>query len=75
MTRFDWVRHLPPDALVKFVDEIVNTVNADGDLDIMLAAWESTAEIYADPELYKALTTPSDGDYGPVEPPQEKEKT
>jgi hypothetical protein len=36
----------------------------------LVAAWRATAEIYADPELYQALTVPlEDTDYGPVPAP------
>jgi hypothetical protein len=36
----------------------------------LVAAWRSTAEIYADPELHAELTKPLDGDFGPVREPK-----
>ena len=56
---FPWVRHLPDSEVREFIAEI--------------AAWKATAEVHADPDLHRALTTPLDGtDYGPVpEPPAE----
>lgn len=74
---FPWVRHLPEDAWREFAAEWLDTLSAAGDLDnnaaveAVVAAWQHTAEIYADPELYAALTRDLDGtDYGPVLPPE-----
>jgi hypothetical protein len=73
---FPWVRHLPEDAWGEFAAEWLNTLSAAGDLDnnaaveAVVSAWQHTAEIYADPELYAALTREHNGiEYDPVPPP------
>ncbi len=73
---FPWVRHLPEDAWREFAAEWLDTLNAATELDNnaavegVVASWQHTAEIYADPELYAILTRKIDkGDYGPVLPP------
>ena len=70
---FPWVRFLPRDDVRAFLVELVDTVHACADLGNVaalipvVAAWQSTAEIYSDPELRKAATMPLDGtDYGEV---------
>ncbi|HTR93455.1 MAG TPA: DUF6247 family protein [Trebonia sp.] len=74
---FPWVRHLPEDERQEFAAEWLGTLSAAGELDngaaveTVVAAWQHTAEIYADPELYARLTRDhDDADYGPVLPPQ-----
>ena len=74
---FPWVRHLPDDEKQEFVAEWLDTLRAAADMDNnaavdgIVAAWRSTAEVYADPELNAILTSEHDGtDYGPVPPPQ-----
>jgi hypothetical protein len=74
---FPWMRFLPPDDSRAFIAEFTETARASAELDTMapiasvIAAWKRTAEVHADPELLRALTTPLDeADYGPVpEPP------
>jgi hypothetical protein len=73
---FPWVRHLPEAAWQEFAAEWLESLSAAGELDNgaavegLVAGWRSTAEIYADPELYAILTRDLDGtDYGPVPPP------
>ena len=73
---FPWVRHLPEDARQEFAAEWLDALNTAGELDNgaavegLVASWRSTAEIYADPELFAILTRKHDGtDYGPVLPP------
>jgi hypothetical protein len=73
---FPWVRHLPDDEKREFVAEWLDTLRAAADMDNtaavegVVAAWRSTAEVYADPDLYAILTREHDGtDYGPVPPP------
>jgi hypothetical protein len=68
---FPWVRFLPRDDVRAFLVELVDTLHACADLGNIaalvpvIAAWQSTAEIYSDPELRKAATQPLDGtDYG-----------
>lgn len=73
---FPWVRHLPEDAWPEFAAEWLEALSAAGELDNgaavegIVAGWRSTAEVYADPELFAILTREHDGtDYGPVLPP------
>jgi hypothetical protein len=73
---FPWVRHLPADAWQEFAAEWLEALSAAGELDNgaavegLVAGWRSTAEIYADPELFAILTREHDGtDHGPVPPP------
>jgi hypothetical protein len=72
---FPWVRHLPEDAWNEFAAEWLDTLSAAGDLgsgaavETVVAAWQHTAEVYADPELFAILNREHDGtDYGPVRP-------
>jgi hypothetical protein len=74
---FPWVRHLPEDARREFAAEWLETLSAAASLgnnaavEVVIAEWRSTAEIYADPELLAKLTKPHDDtDYGPVLPPE-----
>jgi hypothetical protein len=73
---FPWVRFLPEETVREFLVEFMDTARAASDLGTLnplvplIAAWKSTAEVYADPELHAALTKPTGGDYGPVEPPE-----
>jgi hypothetical protein len=59
---FPWVRHLPEDASKEFAAEWLNTLRAavsmenNAAVEGVVAAWRSTAEIYADPELYAVAT-------------------
>jgi hypothetical protein len=71
---FPWVRFLPRDDVRAFLVELVDTMHACAELGNIaalmpvVAAWQATAEIYSDPELLKAVTTPLDGtDYGAVQ--------
>jgi hypothetical protein len=74
---FPWVRHLPEEAWREFAAEWLDTLSAAGELDngaaveTVVAAWQHTAEIYADPELFARLTREfdDDDDYGPVPRP------
>ena len=74
---FPWVLHLPEDARKEFAAEWLEALSAAGELDNgaavegLVASWRSTAEIYADPELFAILTSELDGtDYGPVPRPE-----
>jgi hypothetical protein len=74
---FPWVRYLPEEARKEFAAEWLDALSAAGELDNgaavegLVAEWRSTAEIYADPELFAFLTRDLDGtDYGPVPPPE-----
>lgn len=71
-----WVRLLPPDARETFVREFLATLEAcssvasTAPLVEMLAAWKSTAEIYADPVLAAELMRPLPGTDIPVPRPR-----
>jgi fermentation-respiration switch protein FrsA (DUF1100 family) len=74
---FPWVRHLPDDARREFAAHWLEMLSAAAAMDNsaalegFIAGWRSTAEVYADPELYAILTREHDkGDYGPVPPPE-----
>lgn len=74
---FPWVRFLPDKEVREFLVEFVETARASTDLGIvspiaqLITEWRHTAEVYADPELYKALTADhGDGDYGEVPVPE-----
>lgn len=73
---FPWVRFLPADAVREFLVEFMDTARAGSDLGTvaplvpLIAAWKSTAEIYADPELHAQLTRTDAEDHGMVEPPK-----
>ncbi len=71
---FPWVRFLPKEAVREFVVELVDTLEAAESLDNpapiahVVAAWRSTASVYADPELLAVLRR--DGsDVGAVDEP------
>jgi len=70
-----WTRFLPPDAIDELATEFVDTIEAAAAVNNMtpvaqlLAEWRHTAEVYADPELYAALTRPHEGDHGAVPVP------
>jgi hypothetical protein len=76
-TAFPWFRRLTETGQVECLREMKKCLAATSgswtqrlaDLDAVLAAWKSTAEVYARPELHKALTEPSSGDYGPAPEP------
>ena len=70
-----WVRFLPAAAVDELAAEFVATVHAAVGVGTvvlvsqLLAEWRHTAEVYADPELYAALTQAHEGDHGPVTAP------
>ncbi len=63
-SRFPWMRFLAKDAKQAFVHEFIETVQAcasvgnSAALDEVIAAWKSTAAIYADPKLAAELKRP-----------------
>lgn len=65
---FPWVKFLPEEAVREFLVEFVETARASAELDLVgpiatvIAAWKSTAEIHADPELYARLTADHGGE-------------
>jgi NAD(P)-dependent dehydrogenase (short-subunit alcohol dehydrogenase family) len=72
---FPWIAFLSRDEARDFVVELVSTMKAAESIDNpapvaqVIDAWRHTAEVLADPELAAVLSTPSDGDYGPVPAP------
>jgi hypothetical protein len=62
--RFPWMKFLAKDARQAFVHEFIETVQAcasvgnSAALDEVIAAWKSTAAIYADPKLAVELKRP-----------------
>jgi Family of unknown function (DUF6247) len=76
-TVFPWIRHLPEDERGEFAAEWLATLTAAAEMDnnaaveTVVATWQHTAEIYADPELYAILTREVDRiDGGRVPPPE-----
>jgi uncharacterized protein DUF6247 len=74
---FPWVRYLDDDERREFAAEWLAALNAaaalanNAGVEVVIAAWQHTAEIYADPELYTKLSGPlGHFDYGPVVPPE-----
>ena len=70
---FPWTRFLPPEDVQEFLVELVHTLNACAELGNVaalgpvIAAWQATAEIHSDPELFRRATKALDGtDYGEV---------
>ncbi len=70
-----WVRFLPPSGVEELAAEFVAIASAavsvgnTAAVTQLLAEWRHTAEIYADPDLHRALTTQELGDFGPVPRP------
>jgi hypothetical protein len=70
-----WVQFLPPDDVATMAAEFVSTAVAATALGNtaavtqLLAEWRHTAEVHADPELYRALTQRPLGDFGSVPRP------
>lgn len=64
-----WPDHLPEEAVREMLAEMLSAIEMGLALDPLIAAWKSTAEVYADPDLYRTLTTPTGGDFGVVLPP------
>lgn len=74
-TLLPWIRFLPAADVDQLVTEFVATVNAavalgnTAPVSQLLTEWRHTAEIHADPDLYRALTSRPLGDFGPVPRP------
>lgn len=76
---FPWLQHLPEDAAREFFEELSEKIGEAQlhytpgviipaqhyvhYLDPMIAAWKATAEVHADPELYRALTQHDEGGF------------
>jgi len=74
---FAWTRFLPADAVDEFLAELVDVARASAEIRNLrpvaqvIVEWQHTAEIYADPELYRLANREFSGeeDFGPVEVP------
>ncbi|MFE7485514.1 hypothetical protein [Streptomyces sp. NPDC057552] len=78
---FPWAQALPLKARQEFVGELLSSTGAGASLGLLepsvtvIAAWRSTAQVYADPELHATLTQDhGDGGYGdvPMPPPEDE---
>lgn len=74
---FPWVRFLPEKEAREFLVEFVETARPSTDLGTvspiaqLIIAWRHTAEVYADPDLHRALTRDhGDLDFGDVPLPE-----
>lgn len=74
---FPWVRFLPERDVRTFLVEFVETARASTDLGTispiaqLITEWRHTAEVYANPDLHRALTADhGDGDLGDVPAPE-----
>ncbi|WP_433609577.1 hypothetical protein ACQP2P_38715 [Dactylosporangium sp. CA-139114] len=73
-----WVRFLPATDIDDMAAELVSTTEAAAAIgntaavSQCLTEWRHTAEIHADPDLYRALTTQPLDDFGPVTRPEEQ---
>ncbi|HEY4453368.1 MAG TPA: DUF6247 family protein [Pseudonocardiaceae bacterium] len=69
---YPWLKYLPPEARAEFKTGFANALQASADLDDWsilhrhVHEWQATAEIYADPALFRALTKPLRLDNGPL---------
>jgi len=73
LTGLPWVDFLPADDVETMMGEFIAAVSV-GDLAAisqLLIEWRHTAEIYADPDLYRALSSVPLGDFGDVPRPGE----
>ncbi|MFG2045440.1 hypothetical protein [Dactylosporangium sp. NPDC048998] len=74
-----WVRFLPAADIDAMAAELVSTTEAAAAIgntaavSQLLVEWRHTAEIHADPDLHRALTTRPLDDFGPVSRPAEQE--
>jgi hypothetical protein len=77
-TALPWVRFLPATDIDAMADEFVATTEAAAAIgntaavSQLLIEWRHTAEIHADPELHRALTSQPLADFGPVPRPDEQ---
>ncbi|NEE44127.1 hypothetical protein [Streptomyces microflavus] len=74
---FPWAQALPLTARQEFVGELLSLTEAGASLGLLepsaavIAAWRSTAQVYADPELLATLTSDhGDDDHGDALEPQ-----
>lgn len=78
---FPWLKNLGEDGQREFFEEILTISVHSAELgtpipeyvervNACVAAWKSTAEAWADPEIREALTAPTGGDFGEVPRPE-----
>jgi hypothetical protein len=73
LTALPWVGFLPADDVGTMADEFMAAASV-GDVAAvsqLLIEWRHTAEIHADPDLYRALSSVPLGDFGAVPRPGE----
>ncbi|TWD81587.1 hypothetical protein FB561_2703 [Kribbella amoyensis] len=74
---FPWMRFLEPEDQVSFAQELIDVMDAGHDIDSptpvlhLISQWRHTAEVYADPDLLKALRPGIIDDAGAVAQPAE----
>ncbi|MFJ8964260.1 DUF6247 family protein [Lentzea sp. NPDC102401] len=74
---FPWIAVLPESDRAEFVQEFIQAINASAELGQwsllaqIMHEWANTAIVHADPELHRALSEPTSGDFGPVPNPME----
>jgi hypothetical protein len=72
---FPWVQFLPGEEARTFLYELVDTLRAAESINNaapvaqLIAEWQHTAEVHADPQLREILARDAD-DFGPVPPPE-----
>ncbi|MFC1434920.1 hypothetical protein ACEZDB_30190 [Streptacidiphilus sp. N1-3] len=72
---FPWVKYLPREDREAFARQLFKELTASESLESsapvaqLIIAWQHTAEVHADPELFAVLTSDSGDDYGPVPAP------
>ena len=75
LDEFAWTDSLPKDDANQFIKDFVRAFRASAELgqwallDQTIREWQATAAIHADNELAKRLSTPIEGDFGPVPRP------
>jgi len=73
---FPWVSYLSGEEVADFVDELIASLRVGSSLDNpapsarTIETWRHTAEVYADPDLARILSAPSEGDFGVVPVPE-----
>jgi hypothetical protein len=78
LTALPWARFLPAHDVDAMADEFIATAQTATSIDNLapvlqlLIEWRHTAEIHADPDLYRALSTVPLGDFGDVPRPGEE---
>jgi hypothetical protein len=70
---YPWARYLPDHELKEFAFDLRDALHAQGPdapelLERVVIGWRGTAEVYADPDLYHAVTAQG-SDCGPVPEP------